>query len=185
MDKRIIISINTLIRPSEVKEFEHIQYYIHKLFLNYIIITGIYCIHKSEETGIKKYYFDYVIAFSGRLASFIQIFGNNFPTKIHRLVSIKENVYNMQESEILYIETMGGHLIWHCMDSIIEAVDSLKNIEGKLSEDFIKVHRSYIVNKNYVKSIQRCSVTMINGDVIPIPYKKYVAVKDKLCEMTP
>lgn len=64
MDKRIIISINTIIRPSEVKEFEHIQYYINKLFYNYIIITGIYCIHKSEKTGVKKYYFDYIIVFT-------------------------------------------------------------------------------------------------------------------------
>lgn len=183
MDKRIIISINTIIRPSEVKEFEHIQYYINKLFYNYIIITGIYCIHKSEKTGVKKYYFDYIIVFSGGLASYIQIFGNNLPTKIHRVVSIRGSVYNMQESEILYIETMGGHVIWHCIDSVIETIDSLKNIEVKMSKDFIKVHRSYIINRNFVKSIQRCNITMINGDVIPVPYKKYVAVKNKLCGM--
>lgn len=172
IDNRIIKNINTIIRPSKVKEFELIQYYIHNLFFNYKIIAGIYCIHVSEETGIKKYYFDYTIVFSGVMASYIQIFGNNLPTKIHKLVSIKETVYNMQESEIIYIEAMGGHIIWHCMGTAIETIDLLRNIENKLSKDFVKVHRSYIVNRNFVKSIQRCSVTMINGDVIPIPYKE-------------
>ena len=179
MNEKTIISLNTIIKPCEVKRLEHIGYYIHKASSNHIIITGIYCIHKFVDESIKKYYFDYTIVFSDGLACYIQIIGDNIPAKIHKVVSITEDIYNMEESEILYIEAMGGHVLWHCKDTTIESLDSLKNIETMLSKDFVKVHRSYLVNKKGVKSIQRCSVTMINGDV-PVPYKKYVNVKSKL-----
>ena len=182
INEQIITRLNTLIKPSEVKKLEHISYYIHKASLNQTIITGIYCIHESVDKSIKKYYFDYTIVFSDGLACFVQIIGNNIPAKIHKVVSATEVVYNIQEDEILYVEAMGGHIVWHCKDMRIESLDSLKNIGISLSDDFIKVHRSYIVNRSFVKSIQRCSITMVNGDAIPIPYKKYVAVRKDLLE---
>lgn len=181
-DETILKGLNTIIRPSAVKRLEHTSCYLHKLSENQIIITGIYCIHKSEDESIKKYYFDYTIVFSDGLASYIQIIGNNIPVKIHKVVSITETVYNIQEDELLYVEAMGGHVLWHCKDATIESVGLLKNVERKLSGDFVKVHRSYMVNKKLVKIIQRCSVTMVNGEVVPIPYKKYVGVKKKLME---
>lgn len=180
--EKILMGLNTMIRPSAVKKLEHTTCCLHKLSENQIIITGIYCIHKSENESIKKYYFDYTIVFSDGLASYIQIIGNNIPVKIHKVVSIVETVYNMQEDEILYVEAMGGHVLWHCKDTTIESVGSLKNVELELSKDFVRVHRSYMVNKKLVKSIQRCSVTMINGEVVPIPYKKYVYMRKLLTE---
>lgn len=182
MNKKTIISLNNLISPSEVRRLEHIRHYIHKISSNHIIITGIYCIHKSVDKGIKKYYFDYTMVFSDGLACFVQILGNDIPAKLHCIVSVTEDVYYMQEDEILYVEAMGGHVLWHCKGTTIESLDSLKNIGIRLSKDFVKVHRSYLVNRKVIKSIQRCSVTMVNDDVIPIPYKKYVNVKKKLLE---
>ena len=182
MDEKTIISLNTIIAPSEVKRLEHTHYYIHRLSLSHIIITGIYCIHKTVDKNIKKYYFDYTIVFFDGLACYIQIFGNNIPAKIHKVVSVMETVYIIQENEILYVEAMRGHIFWHCMNTIIESTDSLKNVGIKLSDDFVKVHRGYMVNKKKIASIQRCSVSMINGDVIPIPYKKYVNVRKELLE---
>lgn len=182
VDEKTITSLNTIISPSTVKQIEHIQYYIHKLSFNEIIVTGIYCIHKTVDKNIKKYYFNYTIVFSDGLACYIQIFGNNIPIKIHKVVSITESVYLVQESEILYIEAVNGHIIWHCINTTIESTDSLKNIEIRLSNNFVKVHRSYIVNKKMITSIQRCSVSMTNGDFVPIPYKKYVNIKKQLLE---
>ena len=182
MDEKAIVSLNTIIEPSEIKRLEHVYHYIHRLSPNHIIITGIYCIIKAVDKKIKKYYFDYTIVFSDGLACYIQIFGNNIPVKIHKVVSLAEAVYILQEPEILYIEAMGGHIIWHCINTSIESTDSLKNVMVRLSDDFVRVHRGYAVNRKMVASIQRCSVSMINGDIIPIPYKKYVNVRRQLLE---
>lgn len=56
----------------------------------------------------------------------------------------------------------------------------MKDVEEKLSDRFIKVHRSYIVNRIKVKEIKRCSAVMENGDEIPIPYKKFVSIRAML-----
>lgn len=151
MNKKTIMRLNKIIKPSEIYKLEYNGYFIHKTLSNHIIITGIYCIHKSVDKSIKKYYFDYTIVFSDGLACYIEIIGNNPLTKIHKVVSVTEAVYNMEEDEILYIEAVCGHIIWHCQGAVIESLGSLKNIGSKMSEDFIRVHRSYMVNKKYTK----------------------------------
>lgn len=184
LNDKFLINVNTLIKPSEIKRIKHIQHWINKQFSNHIIIvSGIYCIYKSIDKNTKEYYFDYTINFVDGLACYIHISlieNNNIPTRIHSIVSAKETVYNMEETEILYIEAMGSHTIWHCITVTIEAMVSFKDIEAKLSDNFIKIHRSYIVNGTKVKEIKRCSAVMENGDEIPIPYKKFVSVKGKL-----
>lgn len=147
------------------------------------MITGIYCIHKSVDERIKEYYFDYTISFVNGLAYFIHInliVNNNIPAKIYNIISVTEAVYNIEETEILYIEAMGGHTLWHCAGTTIETMDSLKNVEIKLSDNFVKIHRSYIVNKRKVKGVKRCVAIMENGEEIPIPYKKYVETRNML-----
>lgn len=49
-------------------------------------------------------------------------------------------------------------------------------------EHFIKVHRSYIVNICYVAMIQMHEIIMSDGTFIPIPEKKYTAVKKLLLQ---
>ena len=183
LNDKLLISVNTLIKPTEIKRIKHIRHWINKQYTNHIIVTGIYCIYKSIGKNTKEYYFDYTINFVDGLACYIHIGligNNNNPTKIHSIASAKETIYNMEEAEILYIEAMGSHTIWHCITDTIEAMISLKDVEARLSDNFMKIHRSYIVNGAKVKEIKRCSAVMENGDEIPIPYKKFVSVKAKL-----
>lgn len=154
LNDKLIISVNTLIKPSEIQRIKHIHYRISRQFVKHVIVTGIYCIYKSEDKIIKEYYFDYTINYVDGMACYIRISfigNNNIPTKIHKNVSVTEAVYNMEENEILYIEAMGSHTLWHCITVTIEAAISLKEAEVKLAGDFVKIHRSYIVNKKKVK----------------------------------
>lgn len=184
LNDNLLINVNTLIKPSEVKRIKYIYHRINKQPSNHIIATGIYCIYKSVDKSTKEYYFDYTINFVDSLAYYIHIslIGNKNPTKIHRIISVKENIYNMDETEILYIEAMGSHTLWHCVTVTIETMISLKDAEIKLSDNFVKIHRSYIVNVTKIKEVIRCRAVMENGDEIPIPYKKFVSIKNKLLE---
>ncbi len=156
-----------LINPSEIQKIKHINHRINRQFVNHIIVTGMYCIHKSIDKIIKEYYFDYTINYVDNMACYIHIIfvgNNNIPARVYNIVSVKEHIYNILEADILYIEAMGDHTLWHGITSTIEAVMSLKDIEEKMSEEFIKVHRSYIVNRRKVKEIKRCAAIMENGD---------------------
>lgn len=129
---------------------------------------------------MKQNYFEYTVVMAEGLAVFVQLNEKNTSPKVHRVVAVNEAVYNFDETVLMYIESLKDHILWHYGDKSVESIDTLKRLEKELSEDFIRVHRSYIVNKRKVSSIQRCSVTMANGDNIPIPYKKYVEVREKL-----
>lgn len=55
---------------------------------------------------------------------------------------------------------------------------TLKAIEKMVLENFIRIHRSFIVNRAHIVSVQRCFVTLKDGAKLPIPYKKYVQIKN-------
>lgn len=44
----------------------------------------------------------------------------------------------------------------------------LKDLEEQLPPNFIRLHRSYIVNRNFIKGYDAQSVFLLNGDIIPI-----------------
>lgn len=72
--------------------------------------------------------------------------------------------------EILYIEGMGDYVKYVTQDKKYITHDTLKAIEGTISgEDFMKVHRSYIVN---IKKIKDFADNVINIHGISIPVSK-------------
>ena len=70
--------------------------------------------------------------------------------------------------EILYIEGMGNYVNFHLSNgSTLDNYASIKATMESLPEHFVRVHKSYIVNKNYLRSYDRESVE-INQHMIPI-----------------
>ncbi|MDE6470769.1 MAG: LytTR family DNA-binding domain-containing protein [Eubacterium sp.] len=51
--------------------------------------------------------------------------------------------------------------------------ESISSIEQKLSDDFYKCHRSYIVNIKHINSIKKYDAVMDNGSSIPISRRIY------------
>lgn len=100
--------------------------------------------------------------------------------KIFRIRADNERYYLKKEDEILYIESCHNKVIWHCKNELIVANDSLRHLEGELSPSFVRIQRSYIVNRRHVIEIRRCELVVSNRDVLPIPYKKYVHVREEL-----
>lgn len=168
------------IKYNNVIRFFNMEIQIRRFHADNIVITGVYRADSKVGCRLEQSYFEYTIVMSGGLAVFVQLNEKIIPPKVHKVVAVNEAVYNFDETVLIYIESLKDHIIWHYGDKSVESIDTLKRLEQELSEDFIRVHRSYIVNKWNVSSIQRCSVTMVNGDNIPIPYKKYVEVKKKL-----
>ena len=83
-------------------------------------------------------------------------------------------------SEILYISAFSKDSIITTSSSEILVKKSISQLQQLLENDFISVHRSYLVNPDYVASIERYTVTMVNGERIPIPQKKYNEIRDLL-----
>lgn len=66
-------------------------------------------------------------------------------------------------SEIILVEAMRNYVIYHCEKRKLICYNSLKNIEQSLPADqFIKVQKSFIVNKKSVEKIEKGYVYVHN-----------------------
>ena len=73
-------------------------------------------------------------------------------------------------SNIVYLESAGEYVRLHLADGTkLVTLFRLKNMESSLqSSQFMRVHRSYIINLDYVASYTKGKVFLTNDDYVPI-----------------
>ena len=72
----------------------------------------------------------------------------------------------------------GRRCVLHLADgTTAEVAISTREIVLAYPKLFLRCHTSYFVNPNYVKSLRRFTVTMMDGAELPIPEKSYTAFK--------
>ena len=76
----------------------------------------------------------------------------------------------MRIAEIVYLESEGEYVRLHLADgSAITTLFRLKNMEAALpSEQFMRVHRSYIVNLRSIKAYVKGRVFLNDTEYVPI-----------------
>jgi two-component system LytT family response regulator len=73
-------------------------------------------------------------------------------------------------SNIVYVESAGEYVRLHLVDGTkLVTLFRLKNMESSLqASQFMRVHRSYIINLNYVSGYTKGRVFLSNDDYVPI-----------------
>ena len=101
-----------------------------------------------------------------------RIEGASRPREDNRSLMVKQeyNTVNVPLRSILYIEAMEGYVKIYREDGICTVSRIiLKNVGSQLpEEDFLRIHRSFIVSKSKIKSFNRQSVTLSSGVTLPI-----------------
>ncbi len=101
-----------------------------------------------------------------------RIEGASRPREDNRSLMVKQeyNTVNVPLRSILYIEAMEGYVKIYREDGICTVSRIiLKNVVSQLpEEDFLRIHRSFIVSKSKIKSFNRQSVTLSSGVTLPI-----------------
>ncbi len=71
-------------------------------------------------------------------------------------------------SEIIFIESLDHILTYHFKNRKVTERQTIKEfLEKVTNENFIQVHKSFIVNKAFVISIESNKITMANGIIVP------------------
>lgn len=86
-------------------------------------------------------------------------------------------------SEIMYVKAQRNDLI---LVTTGEQIHIKMNISGfmKLADNnFIKIHRSFAINTDFMSKLERYTVTMKNGEQIPVPVKKYNEIRDQMIRL--
>lgn len=105
----------------------------------------------------------------------------NSEDELSRFMVMKTSKGDMRlkYNEIYYFEMFTPNITIYTLKEQMTLRKTISEIEEELKCDaFIRCHRSYIVNLEYVKSISKSTVVLENGVKIPLSKNKYKKVSD-------
>ena len=74
---------------------------------------------------------------------------------------------------ILYAEVFSHSCVIHTTGGSIEQKVSITELEKSFGEQFVRVHRSYLVNLERVKQIGKTEIVLENDEIVPLSRRKY------------
>lgn len=86
--------------------------------------------------------------------------------------------------KIIYLEVFNRKVIIYKTDGEVEFYGKLIELEDRLSEDFVRCHRAYIVNLRYVLKYSANSITLENGTEILMSKQRYADFVRKYLKYT-
>ena len=90
------------------------------------------------------------------------------------------DIYKIDYNDILYIKSEGEYVIYNTVKKNIMSYQTLKSLEKTLPPDiFIRIHRSYIVNKNKVTGLVSRNL-LLDSLKLPISDSYFDTVKKEL-----
>ncbi|MBA4849523.1 LytTR family DNA-binding domain-containing protein [Emticicia sp. BO119] len=89
---------------------------------------------------------------------------------------VRNKLVKIDFSQIQYIESQSNYVIFHLDSDKIKTLASLKNIEAEMpSDQFIRIHSSFIIAKSIITGIEGNMMNTINKNLpIGAKYKKTV-----------
>ncbi len=91
----------------------------------------------------------------------------------HVVISCEGETVKLYDSDILYVESFLHDIVIHTKSHNYKIKESISVFEQKLSEDFFRVHRSYLVNLKAVTRIGRSAVILDGKTEVPVARGKY------------
>lgn len=97
----------------------------------------------------------------------------------------KTGITRIRLEKLEYCEIIGRTLVFHMENGkVLESSGSLDELCGKLTqhENFLRPHRSFLVNMEYIQNISYKAIIMDNLAEIPIPHGKFSEIKNRYLE---
>lgn len=101
------------------------------------------------------------------------------------ILRCKSGITRIDLDRLEYCEVIGRTLLFHMEDGkVLEGTGSMDKLYGQLSqyENFMRPHRSFLINMEYIQKISYKAITMENMAEIPIPHGKCCEIKNVYLE---
>lgn len=91
----------------------------------------------------------------------------NSKTEIAKLFTIKEGkrIYKVELSAIYLVQAYGDYVRLYTKEKTYLTKDKFNNIKAVLTDDFLQVHRSYIINLTYFDYLEGNQVQVLNQKI--------------------
>lgn len=96
------------------------------------------------------------------------------------LIKSKAGLTRIYLNRLEYIEVIGRTIFYHIIDgSVIEAAGSMAEVNDLLLNypNFVKPHRSYIINMDFIDTLNSREILMTSRSTVPMARANYQAVK--------
>ncbi len=90
------------------------------------------------------------------------------------------SLYSVPLTEVMYVTAFGKDTIVVCGEKELVSKMAIAEIAKSAEGLLIPMHRSYLVNPDYISSMERYAVVLLNGSKLPIPKKKYNELRELL-----
>lgn len=90
--------------------------------------------------------------------------------------------YQISPMDIFYVEADNIYSRIICQEQNIHISYPLSLMEEILPDYFLRIHRSFLINRYYITAFHRRTVIMANGFRLPVPEKKHQWLKQCLGE---
>ncbi len=101
------------------------------------------------------------------------------PSKEDIFIKVDSSLIKLSLKDILWIEAMGDYISINTVEKRYMVYSTMKRIEEKLPEIFMRVHRSYIVNLNRISNIDDYFIT-INKKILSVSRSYKEALMQRL-----
>lgn len=101
------------------------------------------------------------------------------------ILRCKSGITRIDLDRLEYCEVLGRTLLFHMENGrVLESAGSMDKLCGQLSQysNFVRPHRSFLVNMEYIQKISYKAITMENQAEIPIPHGKCFEIKNLYLE---
>mgnify|MGYP002536496278 FL=1 len=97
----------------------------------------------------------------------------------------KSGISRIELEKLLYCEVLSRTLVFHLTDGrILGSTGSMDELARQLAEYpcFLRPHRSFLVNMEYIRSITAKTLVLTDGAQIPIPHGRAADIKNQYLE---
>lgn len=165
----------------EGRQIRHRGYHVQMITEQIHLVNGVFSIAPEEDReGSLETPFEIVVCMSNGMAECVHIYGMGRERLLLQVRSFREEIWFLESTEILYIESSHNNVVWHCRKYQVESRDTLKRLEGCLPGAFVRIHRCYIVNVGQIHKISGNEVEMTNGDILLIPVRNGAKVQKEI-----
>ena len=82
--------------------------------------------------------------------------------------TVNRSVEHVLMGDIVYAEVFGNRATVHLQNRVLTTYTPLSSLLEETSTSFIRCHRSFVVNMDYIARVQGKEFIMVTGDYIPI-----------------
>lgn len=98
------------------------------------------------------------------------------------IITCEGETLRLYESDILYVESFLHYISIHTAEKEYKIKENISSFEKRLSGDFFRIHRSYLVSLKHIVRISRASVCLKDLTELPLSRGKYDAVNRAFIE---